>query len=305
MRCKIFLAFFVCVALLNPLASWAQSSSVISGKVTDEAGEPLPGANVSIQLTNLGAATDVNGEFHFTVPASALRGQEVSLQARFIGYRTKTEKITLTSEGATVDFALHIDVLDMDAIVVTGVVEATPRTKMAFSVGRVNAAALEKVTVSSMETALRGKVASVKVVQGSGRPGTDASILLRGATSINSDGRSQDPLYIIDGVIIDPSISGSPLSDINADDIESIEVIKGAAGASLYGSRAANGVVNITTNRGKTWQSIKPGFGSATNLALINFEKTIPPESIILTEFMKVPPTISVATASRSRPATS
>jgi len=89
MRCKILLALFVCVALLNPLASWTQDRSVISGKVTDEAGEPLPGANISIQLTNLGAATNINGEFEFTVPASALRGQEVTIMARFIGYRTK------------------------------------------------------------------------------------------------------------------------------------------------------------------------------------------------------------------------
>ena len=129
MRCKILLALFVCVALLNPLASWAQNEGVISGKVTDEAGDPLPGANVSIQLTNLGAATDINGEFHFTVPASALRGQEVAVVARFIGYRTKTEKVILTSEGVTIDFALRIDVLDMDAIVVTGVVEATHTKK--------------------------------------------------------------------------------------------------------------------------------------------------------------------------------
>ena len=245
------LALIISVALFSPLILWAQSAT-ISGKITDESGEPLPGANILIQLTNLGTATDVNGEFSFTVPASAVRDQEVTLEARFIGYHTKTQKLNLTSGSHTADFVLAVDVLDMDAIVVTGVVEETPRAKMAFSVGRVSSEALEKVTVSSAESALRGKVAGVKVVQGSGRPGTDASVLLRGATSINSNGRSQDPLYIVDGVIIDPSISGSPLSDINADDIENIEVVKGAAGASLYGSRAANGVVSITTNRGRS-----------------------------------------------------
>jgi TonB-dependent SusC/RagA subfamily outer membrane receptor len=251
MRCKILLVLFVCVALLNPLISLAQDDAVISGKVTDEAGEPLPGANVSVQLTNLGAATNVKGEYHFTIPASALRGQEVTLEARFIGYRTKSQKLTLTTESHTIDFALHVDVLDMDAIVVTGVVEETPRTKLAFSLGTINREALEKVPTTSMETALRGKIAGVKVVQGSGQPGRDASVILRAATSLNADGRSQDPLYIVDGVIIDPSISGSPLSDINSDDIVNIEVVKGAAGASLYGSRAANGVINITTNRGR------------------------------------------------------
>ena len=251
MRCKILLAFFVCVALLNPLTALAQDDTVISGKITDEAGEVLPGANVLIQLTNLGAATDINGEYKFTVPASAVKGQEVKIVARFIGYRTKTTKLTLTPGSHTVDMALRVDVLEMDAIVVTGVVEETPRTKLAFSVGRVSRAQLEQVPTSSAQTALRGKVAGVRIIQGSGEPGADASIMLRAPTSINSDGRSQDPLYIIDGVIIDPSVTGSPLSDINAEDIESIEVVKGAAGASLYGSRAANGVINITTNRGK------------------------------------------------------
>ncbi|MFQ5675290.1 MAG: carboxypeptidase-like regulatory domain-containing protein, partial [bacterium] len=249
MRSKIFL-FFLSV-LLIPAALLAQSEAVVSGKITDEAGEALPGANVLVQLTNIGAATDINGEFEFTVPASHVRGQEVTLEARFIGYRTMTQKLTLTPGSHTIDFALKVDVLDMDAIVVTGVVEETPKTKLAFTLGRVNKEVLEKVPTVSMETALRGKVAGVKIVAGSGEPGRDASVLLRAATSINAAGRSQDPLYIIDGVIIDPSISGSPLSDINSDEIETIEVVKGAAGASLYGSRAANGVVNITTSRGK------------------------------------------------------
>ena len=135
MRCKILLVFFVCVALLNPLTALAQEQTVISGKITDEAGEALPGANVLIQLTNLGAATDINGEYEFTIPASGARGQEVKIVGRFIGYRTQTIKLTLTAGSHTVDMALHVDVLDMDAIVVTGVVEETPRTKLAFSVG--------------------------------------------------------------------------------------------------------------------------------------------------------------------------
>ncbi len=251
MRKISLILLFSCCLILIPYLLLAQDGATISGKVTDVEGEPLPGANVLIQLTNLGAATDINGDYSFTVPASAVRGQEVKLEARFIGYRTKVEKITLSPGVNIVEFALPIDALEMDAIVVTGVVEETPRVKLAFSVGIVSAEALEQVTAISAESALRGKVAGVKIVRGSGKPGTDASVLLRAATSINANDRSQDPLYIVDGVIIDPSVSGSPLSDINTEDIANIEVVKGAAGASLYGSRAANGVVNITTNRGK------------------------------------------------------
>ena len=97
---------------------------------------------------------------------------------------------------------------------------------------------------------VRGKSAGVKVVKATGEPGYAASVQLRGATSINASGRSQSPLYIVDGIIIDPSVSGSPMGDINPDDVESIEIIKGASGASEYGARAANGVIAIRTKRG-------------------------------------------------------
>jgi TonB-linked SusC/RagA family outer membrane protein len=230
----------------------AQEGTTIKGKVTDAAGNPLPGANVFIELTNLGAATDHDGSYSFTVPAKGVKGQEVRLTARMIGFRTQTEKLTLRAGTMEKDFNLAGDVLNLDAIIVTGVVEATPREKLAFSVGTVNQQVLELVPATSPEIALQGKIPGVKVVKGSGEPGNAASVQLRAPTSINADGRSQDPLYIVDGIIIDPSVSGSPLADINADDIESMEVVKGAAGASLYGARAANGVVNIKTARGSS-----------------------------------------------------
>ena len=238
--------------LLFSVALFGQQDAVITGQVTNSlTGEPLPGANVMVELTIYGSATDVNGEYSITVPASSVQGQQVSVMARFIGFRDLSSDMTLNPGSQSQDFSMIEDVLEMDAIIVTGVAEETPKTKLTFSVGHVSQAALESVPTFSAESALRGKVAGVKIVRGSGEPGRDASVLLRAPTSINSSGRSQDPLYIVDGVLVDPSVSGSPLSDINADDIVSIDVVKGAAGASLYGSRAANGVVNITTNRGK------------------------------------------------------
>jgi TonB-linked SusC/RagA family outer membrane protein len=247
-----FLTFVVVGALaLFPVLAFGQGEATITGKVMDSDGNPLPGANIIIKSLDVGAATDISGDFTFRVPAKYVQGQSVELTARFIGFHTKTTSITLRTGTVAQDFVLEVDVLDMDAVVVTGLVDETPKTKLAFSVGRIDQELLEHAPASSPEHALRGKIAGVKVIQGSGEPGVDASVLLRAPTSINAEGRSQDPLYIVDGVIIDPSISGSPLSDINADDIINIEVVKGAAGASLYGSRAANGVVNITTNRGK------------------------------------------------------
>jgi len=267
---SLSVAVLLVLLVMTPFLVLGQQPTVITGKVTDEAGEPLPGANVIIQLTNLGAATDAAGKYRFTVPASAVKGQQVTLEARFIGYRTKTAKIVLKPGTITRNFSLPVDVLDMDAIVVTGVVEETPKTKLAFSVARVEGRLLEEVPSTSPETALYGKVAGVKVVRANGQPGTSASIQLRAPTSINASGRSQDPLYIVDGVIIDPSVTGSPLTDIPAEDIESIEVVKGAAGASLYGARAANGVIRITTKRGshlglrQTKIRVRSEFGGST-----------------------------------------
>jgi len=212
-----------CAVLLLPVLALAQEgTTVIKGKVIDPAGNPLPGANVIVELTNLGAASGPDGEYSFTVPAKAVKGQEVRLTARFIGYRSSTEKIVLRAGTVEKDFRLAHDVLNLDAIVVTGVVDVTPREKLAFSVGTVNQQLLELVPASSPEIALQGKIPGVRVIKGSGEPGNSASVELRAPTSINASGRSQDPLYIVDGVIIDPSISGSPLADINADEIETM-----------------------------------------------------------------------------------
>src|SRR5690606_27836038 len=139
--------------------------------------------------------------------------------------------------------------ITLQELVVTGVAEATPKAKLPFTVERVGS---EKLVVphASAATALQGKVAGVAVVQGSGRPGEPPAFLLRGAKSISASGRSQEPLYVVDGAIL----TGA-LTDFDALDIESIEVIKGAAAASMYGSRAANGVVQIRTKRGRAMES--------------------------------------------------
>ena len=236
------------IVLLFAVTGLSAQETVVSGTVTGaNTGDPLPGANITITNTNYGGATDINGNYSFQVPAS---GETVELEVRFIGYYSTTSNIALTSGNVTQDFVLDEDVLEMDAVVITGLVDATPQVKSPLSTGKVSGEALERVPATSPASALYGKVAGVKVVQGGGQPGDSPSILLRGPTSINAYGRSQDPLYIIDGVVIDPSVSGSPLSDIPGDDIESIEVVKGAAGASMYGARAANGVIQIRTKRG-------------------------------------------------------
>jgi len=147
----------------------------------------------------------------------------------------------------TQDSTLSEEMLNVEANIVAGVPDKTPKTKMTFSVGVVTNKALQPVPALSPEAALYGKVAGLKVVKGDGQPGIPASLLLRGPTRLEASG----PLYIVDDVIIDPAIFGSPLTDIPADQIERIEVVKGAAGAAVYGSQGAHGVVRITTRRGQ------------------------------------------------------
>jgi len=217
----------------------------VSGNVTDaNSGDKLVGANVIVEGTETGTSTDVDGNYSLTVPAGL---STAKVTARYIGFKQAT--VTVTASG-TQDFSLKEDVLKMDAVMVTGVAGALTKTKTPFAIDKIDSDVLELAPATTVESLIRGKSAGVKVVKATGEPGYGASVQLRGATSINASGRSQAPLYIIDGIIIDPSISGSPMGDISPDDVQSIEIIKGAAGASEYGARAANGVIAISTKRG-------------------------------------------------------
>lgn len=240
-KAQVLGAFLAAFLGVTPLV--AQETGSIVGLIQSQAGEPIPGAQVSVVGTTLGTITQDNGRFLIRrVPAGA---QE--LQVQLIGYGTEARDVTVPAGGtATVNLTLTSEAIALEEIIVTGVSGATVKAKVPFEVTQVDAADLP-VPALTAGSAIQGKVAGVQVVQGSGRPGSAPSILLRGATSINASGRSQDPLYIVDGVIL-----GSGLADLNSMDIESIEVVKGAAAASLYGSRAANGVVQITTRRGRS-----------------------------------------------------
>ncbi len=222
--------------------SLAAQEAVIKGHLTARTGEPLGGANIIVANTNAGAVTDANGSYTLTVGAGAVHGQQVILTARYIGHKPQTRTITLSPGEQTQDFSLEADPLRLEEVVVTGVAEATDRRKLGFTVGTVNQDQLQAVPGADALQGLQGKIAGVRFVPQSAQPGSEPAIKLRGATSIS--GR-QDPLYIVDGVI-----SRFGLADIAPEDVERIEVIKGAAASSLYGSNGANGVVQIFTKRG-------------------------------------------------------
>jgi TonB-linked SusC/RagA family outer membrane protein len=207
----------------------------ITGNVTSsEDGSGIPGVSVVVKGTTVGAVTDVNGNYTLTVPADA-----TTLIFSFIGMRTQEVEI---AGRTTINLVMDPDVITMEEFVVTGVAGATPRNKLSVTVDRVTSETLEAVPATSAASALQGKISGITIVQASGNPGQGANIRLRGSTNLLGDSK---PLIIIDGVMME-----GDLADVNVDDIESMEVVKGAAASALYGSRAGAGVIAIRTKRG-------------------------------------------------------
>ncbi|MBA3341622.1 MAG: SusC/RagA family TonB-linked outer membrane protein [Gemmatimonadaceae bacterium] len=241
---RLFSAGLVLVASFA-VASSAQGQAVITGRVTDAQGNGVPGANVVIPSLGLGvgANTNVNGTYTITVGDANL-GRSAVITARRIGFAPLTRTITIAAGSQTQNFQLSQDARRIDDVVVTGVAEATSSKNLTISVGKVGEAQLKEVPAVSPASALAGKVAGVRVSFTQGQPGSTPAIRVRTSTNLAVGGQS--PVVIIDGVH-----SHNGLADINGNDIESIEVLKGAASASTYGSAAAAGVINITTKRGK------------------------------------------------------
>ncbi|WP_420441623.1 SusC/RagA family TonB-linked outer membrane protein [Candidatus Palauibacter sp.] len=225
------------------------AQGAISGTVTDaESLAPVAGAQVFVAGTVIGTLSGLEGTYRLEgVPAG-----EQTVTVRLIGYHELSQTVTVESgQVATADFAVEQTALRLQDIVVTGVVGETPQVKLPFTVERLSARDLP-VPAADASSLLAGKAAGVSVISGSGQPGEAASIMLRGPTSIDASGRSQSPLIVIDGVIQSESAS---LADVGALDIDHVEIVKGAAAASLYGSRAQNGVIEITTKRGTGLQT--------------------------------------------------
>ena len=224
------------------LAGEAQGqNAVFAGKVSSF-GQPLGGASVGIPELGVGAVTSIDGKYNFTVDVARARGRTVHVLAKSIGYKPKTLSVVLVASRVDKDYELEKDILNLEQVVVTGVSGATSQKNTAFEVAAVDASQLKEAPSSSPLGGLEGKVAGASVVTTSGQPGAEPAIRLRSATSLT--GR-QDPLVIVDG-----TITKLGLADINSEDIERVEITKGAAASALYGSNAANGVIQIFTKRG-------------------------------------------------------
>ena len=226
---KLYLIWTLLGLLFAPFA-WAQNN--VTGTVNDETGTPLPGATVIVDGTSRGVATDFDG--NFTIDAE----QGEVLVITYVGYAD--QRLTIGSQD---NYTINMVVDNsLEEVVITGVAGRTDTRKVSFAVGKVSEDVIQQTPGVNPANALRSKVPGVTVVQGSGLPGQASAIRIRGATALIG---SQSPLIIVDGVILEGT-----LADINSEDIQSMEILKGSAASSLYGSRAANGVIQIFTKRG-------------------------------------------------------
>ncbi|HET9426550.1 MAG TPA: SusC/RagA family TonB-linked outer membrane protein [Gemmatimonadaceae bacterium] len=240
-------------ALLSVPAAAAQAQSVITGKVQAESGAPIEGANVIIADVNVSVGTNSQGIYTTTIPAARVSGQQVVVRVRAIGYAPESRTISLTAGTHTENFTMKQDVNRLSEVVVTGTAggEGVERAKVPYAIARLTDADIPIPALDPVR-ALQGKIPGVRISATNGAPGSTPQILMRGPTSINAQGRSQQPLIVVDGAIM----RNANLDELGGLDIESVEVVKGAAGSTLYGSTAASGVINIKTKRGSARDGI-------------------------------------------------
>ena len=259
-KMMLWIAGLFCLSLL-PASLLAQERTV-SGKITDANGTPLPAVSVVVKQTNKGTATDADGKFQLAVPATA------TLIISSAGLKTQTIQVGTSLE---INVKMEEDVARLDEVVVTGLATSVKRRNLANAVATLSSKQLTGgAPAQTFDAALNGKITGAYINANSGAPGGGISVKLRGVTSIF--GNTQ-PLYVVDGVFMDNSATSAGLNavtgaaaggnastqdnpsgriaDLRAEDIENIEILKGASAAAIYGSRAAAGVVIITTKRGK------------------------------------------------------
>jgi TonB-linked SusC/RagA family outer membrane protein len=238
----------------------AQTSTTVSGRVSTPDGAPLVGGVVSIVALRLGATTNTQGEYRFSVPASAT-GQAVTLTARRLGYEPSSVRITLTGGPVRQDFTLSVSPTQLAQVVVTALGFERERAKLGTAQQQLTAGDVNDTRAQNLIQQIQGKVSGVQITS-PGTQGGSTNIIIRGQNSITGNNQ---PLFIVDGVAVSnanrggaPFVNsnttfdlGNALNDINPDDIESLSVLKGPNAAAIYGSRAANGVILITTRKGR------------------------------------------------------
>ena len=258
--------FFTIILYFYPLCLFAVDVVTITGKVVSESGEELIGANVSVLEGSTGTATDVSGSYRFEVLKTASQNR-LLVKASYIGYQSIVDTVNINEikdNNTEINFILSADVMRLESVVVTGVGIKQETKKLGVSIETVRKEQVEDSPEISLVSALRGNVSGLEVRKTSGDAGTNAFFRIRGTGTISG---GHEPLVIVDGSPVSTRTldsggretserghpeSSSRMADINMDDIESIDVLKGAAASAIYGSRASNGVILITTKSGTT-----------------------------------------------------
>ena len=226
--------------LLFVFSASVNAQTTVSGTVSDNSG-PIPGVNIIIKGTNVSAATNFDGTYSIKTAPNAV------LVFSFIGYRSQEVPVGNKSQ---INVTLEEDVSSLKEVVVVGY-GTMKRADLTGAVSTVTSAAVQQSVATTIDQVLQGRAAGVQIQSNSGAPGSSSSIRIRGISSLNG---SNEPIFVIDGVIIDGSTSSvntNPLANINPADIVSMDILKDASATAIYGSRAANGVIMITTKRGK------------------------------------------------------
>lgn len=271
-------------ALLALVTASASAQRRLTGRVIATTGEPLASATVTVEGSSFSAMTGIDGRF--ALPSIG-EGSKV-LIVRRIGF--KRTKAAIAATQSDVEVKLEKDVLELEQVVITGAATAVSSANLAQTVTTVSADALTKTPTPTLENALQGKIPGALVTTNSGAPGGGSQVQLRGTTSINAN---SSPLYVIDGVLVSNAMLGNGLNsvtnagggistsqdqmvnriaDLNPDDIESIEVLKGASAGAIYGSQAAAGVIVITTKKG---QSTRPSVTVAQHYGQFSLSKKL------------------------------
>ena len=251
--------------LLAVFTTSALAQKTVTGVVTDDLGEALPGVTVMIAGTSTGTVTNLSGAFSIEVP-----DENSILKFSFIGMEAQE---VIVGSQTVMNITLATSSLQMDEVIITALGISRDKKSLGYSIADVKGEDLNNTPQDNVLTSLSGKVAGVRISQMGGLAGSSVNVIIRGSTSLNSDNQ---PLFVIDGVPVANSLNnfyqgadmGNAISDINTEDIETISVLKGPSAAALYGSRAGNGVVLITT---KTGSSSTKGIGVDFNTA-VTFE---------------------------------
>ncbi len=266
------LALFLSLILFIGLETLTAQTKAVSGKVVDNLGEAIPGVSIVVKGTTVGTVSRPDGSYQLNVPEDA-----TAIVYTFVGMQM--QEIPFTGQS-TINVTMESDTEDIDEVVVTALGIKKEKKALGYAVSEVSSTQLESTQANSIGTALQGRVAGVQISPTSGSPGASTRVIIRGLTSLT---QTNKPLYIIDGIPMNSETSGGnstlaatnatrtvdfgdAIGDLNPEDIASYSVLKGAAATSIYGSRAANGAIVITTKSGKANQKMRVDISSSASL---------------------------------------